>query len=61
MGYLFQGHVFLMKLHLKSEYWDTKRAGTHLKPFVNKSTAGMHDTPPHKFNLAKMFVNKFSI
>ena len=27
---------------------------------VNKSAAGMHDTPPRKFNLAKMFVNKFS-
>ena len=26
----------------------------------NKSAAGMHDTPPRKFNLAKMFVNKFS-
>ena len=27
---------------------------------INKSAAGMHDTPPRKFNLAKMFVNKFS-
>ena len=39
---------------------ETLKTGFLASRQKNKSAAGLHDTPPRKFNLAKMFVNKFS-